>query len=182
MKCTKCGEKEANFFYSETIHGKKTEYTLCSDCAKEMGLLKEEEIFDRIGAGFGSMFDGFFSDTDRLFGRMPRLSGFGIGGFFPSFFLGGAEEKEKKSDDGVCPKCGARYKDRAGNGDVGCSECYGRGENAADAEKSETVKKPKEKDPDKEIARLEKALKAAVAAENYERAAVLRDEIKKLRQ
>ena len=178
MKCTKCGEREANFFYSEMINGKKTEYILCSECAKDMGLLqKEDEIFDRVGAGFDSVFDSFFNDTNRLFGAMPRLSGFGIGGFFPSFFIGGAaEEKEAKSNDGVCPKCGAKYTDRAGNGTAGCSECYGRDADNA-SEKTE-----KKLDPEKEIKRLEKALKAAVAAENYERAAVLRDEIKKLRQ
>ena len=60
MKCEKCNEKEATFYYSCSINGEKTEKHLCADCAKAEGF---GEMFDeRPMAAFDAMFDGFFDD------------------------------------------------------------------------------------------------------------------------
>lgn len=57
MKCEKCHEKEANFYYSANINGKKSEKHLCADCARE--------------EGFGEMMDyrprDMFADVDAMF-------------------------------------------------------------------------------------------------------------------
>ena len=47
MKCEKCNEKEANFFYEENVNGEKRSYHLCRACAEEMGLITKGK------AGFG---------------------------------------------------------------------------------------------------------------------------------
>ncbi len=43
MKCQKCGKNEASVQYRENINGNIREICLCSDCAKESGLLKKTE-------------------------------------------------------------------------------------------------------------------------------------------
>lgn len=62
MKCEKCNEKEANFFYTATINGETTQRHLCADCAREEGF----------GSAFdwnpGSMFDEFFREPFGMFG------------------------------------------------------------------------------------------------------------------
>ena len=53
MKCEKCKQNEATFFYEETVNGKTRSYHLCRDCAekmKESGELQEAikaENFER---------------------------------------------------------------------------------------------------------------------------------------
>ncbi len=68
MLCTKCGKNEANVYFSQTINGKKTEYNLCSECAKEMDINSyfekhrkyvQNNFFAPISA-FGFPFESFF--------------------------------------------------------------------------------------------------------------------------
>ncbi len=74
MKCGKCGQNEANYYYRETVNGVTHEVRLCEDCAKEEGL---QSRFER-GFGFGdSFFRDFFAPFDSFFGlpsqRMAAL-------------------------------------------------------------------------------------------------------------
>lgn len=76
MKCEKCNEKEAIFFYKATINGETTQCNLCADCANESGL----------GSAFdwesGIMFSGFgyvpFGPSSMLYG-----AGFPFGARMP---------------------------------------------------------------------------------------------------
>ena len=45
MKCEKCIEREANFFYTSNINGEVTKKCLCHECAEAEGLLKNEDMF-----------------------------------------------------------------------------------------------------------------------------------------
>ena len=72
MKCEKCHEKEANFYYSANINGEKSQRHLCEHCARE--------------EGFGGVMDhrprDLFADFDALFSdffapRRSLLSSFG---------------------------------------------------------------------------------------------------------
>ena len=38
MLCSNCGKNKANVRYTRIINGEKTEFALCEDCAKKMGL------------------------------------------------------------------------------------------------------------------------------------------------
>lgn len=65
MKCGKCGQNEANYYYRETVNGVTREVRLCTECAKEEGL---EDRFARhfdFGRSFGFA-DSFFEDFFRL--------------------------------------------------------------------------------------------------------------------
>ena len=44
MLCEICGENEATFHYSEVVNGNKTEHHLCSECAKELGVMDESRM------------------------------------------------------------------------------------------------------------------------------------------
>ena len=59
MKCGKCGQNEANYYYRETVNGHTREIRLCEDCAREEGL--EDRFTRRFGFA-----DSFFEDFFRL--------------------------------------------------------------------------------------------------------------------
>jgi len=68
MKCEKCNNKEANFYYSSNINGEKTERHLCTDCAREEGFggaldYRPVSMFDDM---FGGFFDDFFAPSRSL--------------------------------------------------------------------------------------------------------------------
>lgn len=158
--CSLCGKKEAVFFYHESINGKEKEWHLCGDCAKKKGL--------------SNPLQSFAEDLDTFF---PTLS------------------PERRSPRGeVCPVCKTTLGEVTKTGLFGCSACYdtfsphldltpfvgqgflGEGKKA-EASKTEIPKK------EKKLGILEEkkeALKRAVAAEEYEEAARLRDEIRSL--
>lgn len=171
MLCERCKKNNATLFYKETINGKTTSLSLCHDCAKELEKEGKLTVFSKpfvpSFSGFGAiddLFSGFFAPTKKA--------------------LAATEEKR-------CPLCASAFSDIVSNGKVGCAKCYEtfRGEldrtirsihgnvkhkgRAAGPEKEKNDKKAK-------IASLREELGSAVKAEDFERAAKLRDEIKKL--
>ncbi|MGI6029653.1 MAG: UvrB/UvrC motif-containing protein [Candidatus Heteroscillospira sp.] len=73
MKCEKCNEREANFFYTSNINGNVTKRSLCSQCAAEEGLADRG----------GDMFRDFFRSPFEM------LNSFWDDGFFaPASMLG----------------------------------------------------------------------------------------------
>ena len=84
MKCEKCNEREANFFYSSNINGEITEKHLCHECAESEGLMNHEEMFSGLfsmRSPFGlldSMWRDDFWNTG-LFGRVGTLQRNAIG-------------------------------------------------------------------------------------------------------
>lgn len=77
MKCEKCNEKQASFFYSSNINGEKTERHLCADCAREEGFggaldYSPMAMFDR---AFQSVFEDFFAPAGS---RMTSFGSFGL--------------------------------------------------------------------------------------------------------
>lgn len=62
MKCSKCGNNEAVFFYSTDINGEKSRGCLCADCAREEGLTGPDMGF----GSFGGMFSDFFAPERSL--------------------------------------------------------------------------------------------------------------------
>lgn len=170
MICEKCGKKEATVYYSENINGKEKKYSLCADCAAEMeknGELRLSSHFMDENA-LGSLFGGLM---------------------MPGMLSGSRKAAERKK----CPVCGATFRELAAEGMVGCPMCY-----TAFAEelapsvarlhrgKSHTGRAPAryrhEQDKKKELAALERQLKEAVKAEEYEKAAELRDKIRSMKE
>ncbi|HRZ86997.1 MAG TPA: UvrB/UvrC motif-containing protein [bacterium] len=157
MHCDICGKNEAVVHYAEVVNGKMKKMNLCEGCAVSKGV------------GIHST----FSIAD---------------------LLGGLTEWDKAAegeDLGACPGCKTTYKDFKKKGRLGCPACYetfkkslGPLLEAIHKSDHHVGKVPKKLEPTLGcVARLKKLrddLQAAIAGEDFERAAKLRDEIKKL--
>ena len=151
MLCTACHSAAAAYHYKTITNGVVREEHLCHDCAVKL----------KQGAGQG----GF---TDLLSG----------------FFMPNSAPKRK-----VCPVCGTTESEVSRTGQVGCPECYGTFASLLDPyirriHGSDTHKGAapggKIEVKESEIDRLKDELSKAVQAQEYERAAVLRDKIKEI--
>ena len=156
MMCQKCGKKQATVHTVTIVNGVRDEKYLCSECAGEKEL--------SMNLSFPTMND-FFSDL-----------------FEPERALVKAL---------TCESCGTSFDDFSSTGLLGCPECYesfrsrlapiikktqgGNAANKPETDGKEAVSKEKS-----ELKELKRRLKAEIKNENYEEAAKLRDEIRKL--
>jgi len=163
MLCEICGENIANTHIKTNTNGKLEEYHLCSQCAKTKG-------YSNMFEDFGNFFTGF-SAHDKL-----------------------AERKQ------LCKKCGISLEEIFSTGKVGCASCYdefkekllpaiermhGTTKHRGSAPKSSALKvvDSKNKLVVRKVSLIDKKnreLKEAIEKQEFERAAVLRDEIKEL--
>ena len=159
MLCENCKKREATVFYEENINGKKKSYKLCPDCAAEKGVSIPD--FGREMLNFGS---GLFGGG--LFNGLLNAA-------MPSFALesGRREPRGEKR----CPVCGSTLADITRNGRLGCGECYSvfGGMPLPKSKREPGEEPPKNETPSRE--ELEAQLKKAVADENFEEAARIRD-------
>jgi protein arginine kinase activator len=161
MLCCVCKKNQAKMHLTQIVGDKVQKVDLCEECAKEKG------VNDPTG----------FSLADLLLG------------------LGASQELEQASPSGEkiqCPTCGFTQEDFKKAGRLGCADCY-----SAFAEGLESLLKTMHKgtrhvgkaprgqqtraDATERVKQLSKKLDQAVAREDFEAAAVLRDEIKRLR-
>ncbi len=159
MLCDECGKNQAVIHTVQIINGTKTEAHLCQECAKNHPELQMAAMFSPSEA------------IKSLFSLMEP----------------GVIENEE-----VCKNCGEAFSEFKDTGLLGCSECYdsfrdkiipvlrrthGNVQHAGEVpeEAGENLKKQKKAD------RLKEQLKEAVAREDFEQAAKLRDEINALR-
>ncbi len=158
MLCQSCEKKQATTHIKTILNGELKEYRLCSDCAKKYG--------------YASFLGDAGFDLDKLFG---------------SFMDGlGAPRPGKR-----CQCCGSSFEDIAKSGKVGCAECYdtfydellpsvrrihGRtshtGKLAHSAGTGVRIRN--------EIAKCRTELEQAIKAQEFEKAAELRDRIREL--
>ena len=160
MLCDICKKNVATVHLTQMVEGKTKKVDLCEACSKEKG------VDDPTG----------FSLADLLLG------------------LGAAQEIEQASAGGEikCPHCGFTQADFKKAGRLGCSECY-----KVFAEGLESLLKTMHKgarhvgkvpqvyrqsqDLQDKLKSLQKKLEKAIANEDFETAANLRDELKALR-
>lgn len=178
MLCERCGKKEATFYYKENMNGTVKTYKLCADCAAEMQ--KSGEIQSGFGENpFSKMLDflggdDFFSGGDSLFGKL----------------IGTPQKTVERSK--TCPLCGSTFGDFVNSGKAGCPMCYETFENELlpsiqriHGRTAHTGQAPArfrvENEKKQKIAAMEKELKEAIAAEQYEKAAELRDSLREIR-
>ena len=162
MKCQNCGMNNANVRYTQVINGEKTELFLCDGCANEMNI--------------GMNFD------------------FGMNDVFSSFFDGLTGIKTISIPEITkCKSCGLSYDEFSNTGMLGCKDCYNSFSNRLDGIlnrihgsnrhlnlKNKNEVESSAKKEISEIENLKAKLKNCIAKEEYEKAAVLRDKIKKL--
>lgn len=159
MKCQNCGKNNANVRYTQVINGDKTELFLCDECANEMNIGMNFDF------GMNDVFSNFFDDfTGIKTIAIPEIT--------------------------KCKSCGLNYDEFSNTGMLGCEECYNTFSNRLDGilnrihgsnRQLNSAKKDKEaKNELSEIEKLKNELKICIEKEEYEKAAVIRDKIKKL--
>lgn len=168
MLCQKCKKNNATYHFKQVINGKTTESHLCSECA----------------AGENE-FAGEFADM----WTMPFESSFGAGSLIGQLLGGSRPRREARS----CKFCGATENEVAQSGRAGCAECY---EVFSDmlmpyirrihGNTEHTGKVPAGASAElaarRRAEQLKTELQRAIEAQEFERAAKLRDEIRALEQ
>lgn len=169
MLCQMCGQHPATTHIKTIVNGKLTQAHLCADCAKKQGY---GNLFADWGSGFGSLLSGF---------------------------MGSAAPARQVTR---CPGCGASFEDITRSGKIGCAECYHtfRGQLLPIIQRIHGTAQHKGKVPGSSALRVtdtnnkivaveetpieekKRLLKQAIEVQDFERAAVLRDEIKELEQ
>jgi protein arginine kinase activator len=161
MLCEKCGKNAATVYVKNNINGSISESRLCAQCANKNNIQWLEsnisglDLFNALN--FGQLSPGYTA--------------------------------EKKS----CPLCGVNFEQLVKSGRIGCGECYA----VFKAELEPTILKihgkakhtgkiPKHLEAKisvkRRIEELNIKLKQMVEVQNFEEAALLRDEIIKLNQ
>lgn len=160
MLCQNCGKYEATTHIKRIVNGEATEAHLCSDCARALGY---NDVFPDFGFNFSDMLGSFFNES-----AVGAIS------------------------NGIvrCEKCGSTFNDIVKSGKIGCSDCYktfydkllpsfqrihGRTHHEGKIANEAPEIKCKNK-----VEELKEKLEKAVGEQNYEEAAKLRDEIKKI--
>lgn len=157
MQCDVCQAKEATIFLTRIVEGKMQKINLCEACHKE------KKVDDPTGYDLGELLLG----------------------------LGTAQDLERSSSGAKCPVCGFTQADFKKTVRLGCSACYdvfaeGMVAMLKNMHKgSEHVGKApaiylKTRQHDARLQHLQGSLDQAVAAEEYEKAADLRDQIRRI--
>ena len=157
MKCSNCGKNNANVSFQQNINGEVTSLHLCEECAHKLGIFNS--------------FDDIFSPMTLDF----------------DFML---------PEEIKCKNCGYTLSKYKSTGLFGCDNCYSTFKNEVDrilktiqgsnrhvgrlnAAKTKTTKEKVEK-VDNKLDSLKARLQEEIKAEEFEKAAITRDEIKKL--
>jgi protein arginine kinase activator len=163
MLCNVCKQNEATVFLTKIVGDKVQKVDLCEDCSKE------KCVDDPTN----------FSLTDVLLGKVTEE-------------VAALAEAEPAEAGVKCPTCGYTQADFKKAGRFGCSECYvtfGEGLEAMLKSMHKGIKHAgkvpaalqQSRAEAQKVKQLQKRLDKAIAEENFEEAAQLRDEIKRMK-
>ena len=158
MKCDACGKKEATVFLTQIVEGKMHKVNLCEACAKEKG------VNDPTGFALADVLKGLGSEKTIDTPSVAKVR---------------------------CSICGFTDADLRKTGRLGCSACYDVFANHLDGMLKNmhkgmvhTGKVPRRfrvlRDRENRLKELRQNLEEAIAREQFELAAKLRDEIREL--
>ena len=169
MQCDICGKKKATVHLTEIVDEQMSEMHLCEECARQKSSQMEQQ----------------FGLADLLAGLSQTAS----------------TEKEPKEGTLKCSCCDLNYEDFRKFGRLGCSQCYlsfkehlsgllrkihgssrhlGKSPSAVKEQASTAVSTSAALLPLDSLENLKKQLHIAISAEDFEKAALLRDKIKGL--
>lgn len=162
MLCQSCNKNKATIHFTKIVNGNVEEKHICDACAKA------NNDFD-FPFPFHKLFTGLLeiSEPDQV-----------------------EEQKFKKIN---CPNCGLDYGKFLESGKIGCAKCYEVFNNEIEillknihghsTHKGKVPLKSENKILQKrEVESLKKELEENIKVENFEKAAVIRDEIKKINE
>lgn len=167
MQCQECDVKPATLHFTKIVNGEKTEFHICESCAREKG-----ELIPGTAGGFS---------IHSLLSGLLDLEGAG-------------KEKSaatKTTQSLQCENCGMTYSQFSKLGRFGCSSCYEYFNSALDplfkrvhGSTSHVGKIPKRAGAQivfrRQIDELKQELQQSITQEEFEKAAELRDQIRKL--
>lgn len=176
MLCENCNQNEATIHYTEVINGVKTERHLCSKCMQELDYNMDGEF------PFSKLIRGILSSH-----------------------LAGSSQDTNAPLHLCCDKCGMTYQEFTKIGKFGCAECYNvfgplildnikkiQGSSMHTGKKYQSVSTDAEltenglthtvPDDEVQLKKLSERLQSALAIEDYEEAAKLRDAMKLLKE
>ena len=173
MLCEKCNKNMANVYLKNNINGNITENYLCSSCAGT--LYSQNHNYAQLADLFGGGFDSDIFSMLNFNKTSPSALSF--------------TETERK----ICPVCGSSFTDITKSGKAGCGSCYETFKNELapnviriHGTANHTGKIPKNRSAQisakRKIEQLKVKLKKAIEAQNFEEAAVIRDDIAKVNQ
>lgn len=158
MLCNECGKNEATVHVTHIINGKKTESHLCEECAK-----KNQSIFNT-GFSMENMFSAMLNNAFSTTSYLPNKG---------------------------CSTCGMTFEQFKKDGKFGCSDCIDtfktklmpvvKNIQGYDTHKGKIPRRAGGTYRiQKDIEKLKIELKKAIEAEEYEKAAELRDRIRNM--
>lgn len=162
MKCNICGRREAVIHIQQIIGNKQSKLHLCEKCAAEKGITS---IDDKLEMDIAGLFAGLFESRKAI-----------------------TQNMEKKS----CRYCGTTFDTFNKKNRFGCNHCYAVFSRILrykfkklTSRRQYQGKIPKKLQSYKilfiDLEKLKKNLEEAVRNEDYEKAANIRDEIKRLK-
>ncbi len=167
MKCDICGENDALIHVQQIMNGETREIHLCTDCAGSRGLVEAGQGGESIG--------------------LTNILGSIVGSLFAE------AEGESDGQGSVCSSCGMSREEIEESAKAGCSDCYSAfsslirellsRETGADSYHGKIPRKLQAYKAylvDKAV--LKRKLEEAVAGEEYERAASIRDAIARIEE
>ncbi|SDO63451.1 UvrB/UvrC motif-containing protein [Alkalicoccus daliensis] len=170
MLCQECQEREASLHFTKIINGEKTEFHVCDVCAKDKG----EYLPGGNSFSIHQLLSGLL-DTGQSFAKSSKQ-----------------HSRQQAKPELQCKTCGLTYKKFAENGRFGCADCYQYFDEKLDpvlkrihgGNSVHAGKIPKRKGKDMHVYREIEDLKAEmqnhIAAEEFEEAAKIRDQIRSL--
>jgi protein arginine kinase activator len=168
MLCEQCKQREATTHIQRVINGQASEFHLCAACAREAGLASL--AMPNFGVHLSDLFSGFLGSS--LQQAQPQLA------------------------PPRCGLCGSSLREITQSGRVGCARCYetfydalepalrrihGALEHKGNSPQADPAAQGR-RQAGQQIARLREEIAAAVREEEYERAAKLRDEIRRMEE
>ena len=165
MLCQNCGERPATVHLTKIMNHEKTELHLCEVCAKNVG--NELGIVFEPSFNFQNFIAGLLEGDLNLY------------------------QQPNTNQEILCKNCGLTFPDFMSSGLLGCGECYHYFQTGLEpllkklhGSVQHTGKVPKRSGGKvrvrKEISDLRAELQQSISRENYEKAAFLRDEIRRL--
>lgn len=168
MLCQNCSKREATTHIKRVINGEATESHLCRECASKLGY---DSFFDNFSLSLPDIFSSFVGDSARA--------------------IAGSRTDR-------CEKCGCSFDDIIKTGLVGCAECYdkffdkllpsiqrihGRTQHQGSIPPKTANAEAKEKEmtAEEKIEQLQQEMQKAIEAQNFEQAAIIRDNINELK-
>ena len=174
MLCDKCKKNPASIKLQQVVNGEKIEVHICPTCASSFGLGDEDKQnqFEIDSTSLDGLFEIFFSSLLAHGKKTP----------FPLL-----ENGDPFKDPNVCPTCSTSYKDFKDSGRMGCEDCYTTFkthlspifrsiQSGSDHRGKIPLRCGAKFNIERKIEEISEKLKFAVANEDYELAAQLRDE------